>query len=237
MKLILKVKTYYRFWEFRLRAEKESIRFLLNKDLKGTTAIDIGANKGVYTYWMSKIVTNNGKVYSFEPQPELGLFLNELKDSFALQNTEVINKGLSSGKGDVNLYRRKVGDGRAMIGIEGNKLFDPSGKERIGVQVITLDDFLDTKKNTCISFIKCDVEGHELEVFKGGEETLKKHKPILLFECHHQEALQGDIFRFLEKLGYSGFFFNGLERVPVSRFDSVPYPRSDNHRNYIFECI
>ncbi|MGW8121233.1 FkbM family methyltransferase [Roseivirga echinicomitans] len=234
MKLSLRIKTLHRFWKFRLRSEKESIQYLLEHDLEGTTTLDIGANKGVYTYWMSRKVGANGKVFSFEPQPELGIFLNEVKESFKLKNITVVNKGLSSQPGEMNLYRRKVGDGRAMIESEHNKLFDPSGLEKVTVQVATLDDYLKDKNISKLSFIKCDVEGHELEVFKGGKETLIKHKPIILFECHHEEVLQGEVFRFLEELGYKGFFFDGAKKVDAHNFDTVPYPKSDNHRNYIF---
>lgn len=234
MQFSLKIKTLYRFWEFRLRAERESIKYLLDQDLKGTTTIDIGANKGVYTYWMSKAVGKQGKVISFEPQPELGVLLNNIKKSFNLKNITVVNKGLSSRASQMNLYRRKVGDGSAMIESENNKLFDPTDKEKVAVDVTTLDSFFKDRNISRLSFIKCDVEGHELEVFKGGTETLKKHKPTLLFECHHEEVLQGDVFRFLESLGYKGFFFNGEQRVDAHDFHTIPYPKSDNHRNYIF---
>lgn len=234
MQFSLKIKTLYRFWEFRLRAEKESIQFLLKQKLKGTTTLDIGANKGVYTYWMSQAAGKSGKVFSFEPQPELGVFLNDIRSSFGLKNVEIVNKGLSSKASQMNLYRRKVGDGSAMIESENNKLFDPTGKEKVSVEVTTLDSFFKDKNVSRLSFIKCDVEGHELEVFKGGVETLRKHKPTLLFECHHEEVLQGDVFRFLESLGYKGFFFNGEQRVDAHDFHTIPYPKSDNHRNYIF---
>ncbi len=121
-----------------------------------------------------------------------------------------------------------------MIESENNKLFDPTGKEKISVEVTALDSFLKDKNVSRLSFIKCDVEGHELEVFKGGSETLKKYKPTLLFECHHEEVLQGDVFRFLENMGYKGFFFNREQRVDAHDFHTIPYPKSDNHRNYIF---
>ena len=35
----------------------------------GETALDIGANFGIYAHYMSKAVGKNGKVYSFEPVP------------------------------------------------------------------------------------------------------------------------------------------------------------------------
>ncbi len=234
MNFNLRLKTLYRFWNFRLRSEKESVQYLLSRDLEGSTALDIGANKGVYTYWLSKKVGKKGQVFSFEPQPELGDFLEESKKAFGLNNVTIVNKGLSSKASAMKLYRRKVGDGAAMIATENNKLFDPTGKEEVNVQVDRLDDFIAKHDIEKLSFIKCDVEGHELDVFKGGLETLKKHKPTLLFECHHEEVKEGEVFGLLESIGYEGFFFNADKKVPAKEFESVPYPRTDNHRNYVF---
>lgn len=40
----------HRVWRYRLNAEKDSVAYLLAQDLKGTTALDIGANKGIYIF-------------------------------------------------------------------------------------------------------------------------------------------------------------------------------------------
>lgn len=234
MNFSLKIRTLHRFWKFRLRAEKESIAYVLSRSLENKTVLDIGANKGVYTYWLSKKVGANGKVYAFEPQPELGEFLEESKKTFKLDNVEIVNKGLSSESSQMVLYRRKIGDGAAMIASEQNKLFDPSGKEKLDIEVIKLDDFIVNEKIEDVAFIKCDVEGHELEVFKGAVASLKRFKPTILFECHHEEAKEGEVFNLLKDIGYHGFFFHGKEKLSVDDFETIPYPRSDNHRNYIF---
>jgi hypothetical protein len=51
------------------------------------------------------------------------------------------------------------------------------------------------------SFIKIDVEGHELKVLKGAEETLKKHKPTVLIEIHDFSE-DHDVHKFMMSLGY-----------------------------------
>ena len=51
------------------------------------------------------------------------------------------------------------------------------------------------------SFIKIDVEGHELQVLKGATETIKKHKPTILIEIHDFSE-DSEIHQYLKSLGY-----------------------------------
>ncbi|MEW4561613.1 FkbM family methyltransferase [Bremerella sp. JC770] len=231
MNLYDKLHMIVRFWRYRLRTESESIRFLLNQKLKDSVAIDVGANRGIYTYWLSKQVGPSGKVISFEPQPEMISGLEQLRDSFALTNTTFVNKALSSKEDSLTLYRDCVGSGGATLNGQS------SDKPSISVDVIRLDDYLAQNSigSQPISFIKADVEGHELDVFRGAEETLRQHKPILLFECHEADAIKGNVFSFLKDLNYQGFFFRGSQMIDVAEFDKHPYRKPDErHRNYMF---
>ena len=46
----------FRAWRYRLVVEKHEIKFMLDYLAPGNIAVDIGAHKGAYTYWMSKYV-------------------------------------------------------------------------------------------------------------------------------------------------------------------------------------
>jgi hypothetical protein len=73
-----------------------------------------------------------------------------------------------------------------------------------------------------LRFLKCDVEGHELEVFRGGEKTLAEDHPAILVECearHLGGRDVGDVFEHLTGFGYRGFFFWRGRAEDVSRFD------------------
>jgi FkbM family methyltransferase len=88
------------------------------------------------------------------------------------------------------------------------------------VRVTTLDEHFGD--GAPVRLIKCDVEGHELEVFRGGEALLKAHRPILVFECeerHHRRHTSQDVFAFLEGLGYEGGFFARGGLRPLREFD------------------
>lgn len=235
MNIIDKAHMLHRFWRYRLRTERESVKFLLDQNLTNKTVIDIGANKGIYTYWMSKKAGKNGNVISFEPQPELGGFLNDVKKSFNLSNVSIVNKGLSDTPGNFKMYRKNIGAGGAQLAQQGEVISGNGGLDEVEVSVTTLDDYLKDKNFNDISFIKCDVEGHELQVFKGGEKTLRANMPTLLFECLHREAIKGTLFSFLDDLGYKGFFIHNNQKIDYRKFKDYPYRKpTTEHRNYIF---
>ncbi len=229
MDFIQKLHMLHSAWHYRLNTEKNDIRFLLALDLRGKTVIDIGANRGIYSYWMSRKVGPKGKVIAFEPQPELETHLLELKASFKLDNLFIIKKGLSSNTGSQNLFRSEPGSGGASL----NKSQGSGDWQAIPVEVTTLDSYYDEFMDT--AFIKCDVEGHEHDVFMGGRRLLERDKPCLLFECHHDQAKKNELFSYLTSIGYDGFFSFKKGMIHFSQFDRYPYRReNEHHRNYIF---
>jgi FkbM family methyltransferase len=233
----------HRLLRYRFKSERPSIEYLMDGDFAGTTIVDIGANFGVYSYYMSKAAGPRGSLVAFEAQPELGQHLDAVKETYHLDNLTVVKQGLSSSPGILKMRRTAAGSGGASFHYEA-----ATNLEEIDVAMTTLDEFFSTHEHTRISFMKCDVEHHELDVFRGGQQILKKYMPTLLFECHEGEAEDGKLFSYLTSLGYDGFFFyvrpsdhksllrnNRGEYVHYSKFGDYPYPRSSvQHRNYIF---
>ena len=233
----------HRLWRYRFKSERPCIRYLRGCDLEGRTVIDIGANHGVYAYYLSKQVGPGGHLFAFEPQPELKPHLEAVRETYGLRNTTIVNQGLSSSPGTLTMQRSKPGSGGASV-----HLSAAAGLEELEIPVTTLDDYFGAIAHQPISFIKCDVEGHESEVLRGGEQLLSKDMPILLLECHEEQARSGELFSYLTSLGYDGFFFfvdpkdhasllrkHKGKYVHFSEFANYPYPRpSVMHRNYIF---
>lgn len=192
----------HRRWRYEYKSEKPSLAFLQSLDLAGQTLIDVGANRGIYTWIMSQCAGPEGRVFAFEPQPELNEHLESLKKSFGLDNVVVTGQGLSSEPGVLELQRSRVGAGQAGVNLPAGT-FD----EVLQVPVTTLDSFVAENIDKPIGLIKADVEGHELEVFKGGRNTIVEHRPILLFELMDDEANSGEMFSLMAELGYMGWFF------------------------------
>ena len=85
-----------------------------------------------------------------------------------------------------------------------------------------------------ISFIKIDVEGHEIEVIEGAIETINKNKPILLIEIEekHSKKKVIDAIKFINTLGYKSYYFNEKELISTATLTNF-----DTYNNYIFKPI
>jgi hypothetical protein len=89
--------------------------------------------------------------------------------------------------------------------------------ETVVAPMKTLDSF----NLTNVGFVKIDVEGHEEAVLHGGRETLNREKPNLMIEIEERHA-PGSLNRvstFLGNLGYSGFYLDEKQIIPIAQFD------------------
>jgi len=225
----------YRAWRYRLALDPHGIRFMRRHLAPGDIAVDIGAHKGAYAYWMHKAVAPHGRVVCFEPQQQLVAYLTRMKSSVPLELLEVVNLALSSRRGEMTLAVPQGGPSPGAT-LESGKLDGPHILYLVGVT--TLDEFFGA--DTPVKLIKCDVEGHEFEVFHGGERLLRKHRPILMFECedrHHRQQDWRDVFAFLEGLGYQGAFFSRRGLRSLKEFDPVRHgvPKGREYaNNFVF---
>ncbi len=199
------------------------IRVLRKIVPSGCTAIDVGANLGLFTLYLQPLAK---KVISFEPLPALVEILHE---KYKGLNVEVRNLALGSEKGNLVLKTPFVGDKELH---EWSSLStDLLGKTWAG-QAITRVEQRDVLVSTLsdeapenVGFVKIDVEGFEEEVIEGGKEFLEKQKPNLLVEIE-QRHTGNDIRIIFEKLyllGYKGYYscqrkWHHLEDFDPDRF-------------------
>ena len=205
----------------------------------GDVVVDAGAYKGGYTYWMRKEVGVSGQVFAFEPQPELAEFVRRVTEAFSWTNVHVEQKGLSACRGEATLHVPKVKPSQRASLEEAST----SGSVRsYTVDLETLDEFMTEHcPDRRVALIKCDVEGHELEVLRGAEQVLKRDRPRLLFECEERHRRRGrvhEVFEYLELLGYRGSFFWADELRDVKDFDDAKHQvegRRPYANNFLFQ--
>jgi FkbM family methyltransferase len=173
--------------------EEVSIVKLLHRALrKGDVFFDVGANVGFYTFFALPLCGDSGSVHAFEANP---VFIPNLLRSVELNsisNCAVVNAvavGKRHGeKGVLHL----PSDSRA-IGIASTYLHDWLDRElRVQVPLVSIDGYMQEKNITQLDVVKIDVEGGELDVFKGMHETFQKRTtPLIVCELMPKEGVVG----------------------------------------------
>jgi FkbM family methyltransferase len=171
------------------------------------TSVDAGANRGTYTYFLSKLSRH---VYAYEPNPAMRWILQRA----AARNVSVLPMALSDRTGTAEFavpkkqttFRNNAGSLEvAQLASESPELV------KFPVSIARLDD----QGVSDVGFIKIDVEGHEREVLAGARQVIERDRPVLLIEMM-EELAPGETntnLQFVEQLGYQSFLLVGQKMV------------------------
>lgn len=203
-------------------AELKTAEFFLKED---SVFIDIGANVGLYTVHLSKIINNKGKIFCFEP---FSANFNSLHENIMLNNlvhVQIQKLAIGAQEENIKLYCNPAHHNLGMISV-----IPMENSYTEEVKSVTLDGFLKLNCVTRIDLIKIDIEGYEYQALCGMKETLTTFKPALLIEI--LDAGQKDINNvncenFLKALGYTKYF--------IGDDGSFSATQVNKHRtNYLF---
>lgn len=175
----------------------------------GDTCLDVGANFGYYTALLSTLVGPTGAVHGFEPVPT---FYNMAVETVLLNKASSIARvhkvGLGSSSGSFKVY--------TFAGLpQGHASSSDLNRTDATPQVCsatTLDKFVSANGICRLDFMKVDVEGDELSVFRGGGRLLSaSDAPAITFEinldCLSARGLvPDDVHAALRDYGYSSFY-------------------------------
>jgi FkbM family methyltransferase len=218
--IFLRYNYYYRELTSSFEPEMEYILKLVKKR---SNAIDIGANVGIYTKFLSKYFQN---IYAFEPIERAYKYIKRKK----LDNVYLYPYALSNKNDTIELTTPiKMGVPRY-----GNSTLEKniaSNFENYSTQKIKtkkLDDF----NIQDINLIKIDVEGHELEVIEGARDTIHRTKPVLLIEIDLYHLKNKDSFdytlNYIQSFGYNAHFLYNNRLFPIQEYNI-----DRHHNNYI----
>jgi FkbM family methyltransferase len=223
LKNLMPARLYYRYKIGReARAVEPELKILRELVPVGCTAIDVGANRGYYSWALSHIAVI---VEAFEPNPILARFAQS-KLGIRAHLHEV---ALSDHEGTATLYvpRRPSGSSLHIIGNLGN-VYAHDSVDEIQVRLATLDSY--GFEN--VGFIKIDVEGSEMEVLAGGRETIRINRPNMLIEL--LAGICGDYLARIEQIknafGYDAWIVIGREKFEanLALADMEPLRRTSN---------
>lgn len=178
--------------------------------------IDIGSNRGESICSMLVTGSFKQKIIGFEPHP---LIFKKLQAQFnGYIKVKVYPYGLGQKEQTLPLYvpfyRRWMFDGLSSFIYEEARGWLKTRFWRYQEKHLTIKEYpcairqLDGFELNPY-FIKIDVQGYELEVLKGGKETLELHKPILLIE-----AISEGVQQFLQPLGYNFYRYEEGKFIP-----------------------
>ena len=181
----------------------------------GDNCVDIGCNIGIYTKFLSELVRPSGKVFSIEPVPHTFELARSNIKKLKLTNVEAINCVVSNINAWVNFEIPRYRDGGENFyeaRISRQHTSNSCSVRKLSIESKTLSSLF-SKLPDNISFVKCDVEGFELEVIKGASEFIERHKPSWLIEIcsdpDEQKSPAYNIFEIFKKEKYEAFWFDG----------------------------
>ena len=187
--LALTVSHYGTYEELEAKIMEEKIEI-------GNIVVDVGANIGLHTLNMARIVGNAGQVFAFEPDPS---------------NFEILKKNAKiNNYKNIILEQKAVGDkhGKTTFYQSDNpinhRIFPQSERanSQVQVELTNLDNYFDSDMIDKINFIKIDVEGMEFGVLKGMKNILKNNKNIkILFEFVPKDTIEAGFIP-IELLNY-----------------------------------
>jgi len=145
--------------------------------------VDVGAHIGIFTLYVKKVCPYS-QIIAVEPCPLSFRLLKLNMRLTKLSNIIVVPYALSLSRGCTTLYSGLGWRGVSTTKLEFAKHFTKHGKTILKVPTITLDDLARSMHVTSIDLIKIDVEGAELDVLKGGSETLTRTKELVIAAYH-----------------------------------------------------
>ena len=213
-----------------LKKGERELRLLASLVPPDKVAVDVGANKGIYTYHLSRVAKS---VVAFEPNPKMyrilrrGLPVNATAHQVALSNRTGTAPLIIPGRSGA--YSNQ----RGTLATQSDRHGDDG---HIDVELRTLDSFgLDN-----VGFIKIDVEGHEREVLEGATDILRRDRPVLLIEIeqkHTGRPIEDDLADVMAR-GYAGYFATDQGLESLDRFDGDRHHRNPEQAGgYIFNFI
>lgn len=198
--------------------EKTNYDMIIRLIDHGFNVFDIGANIGWYALNIAKLF-DNVRVFAFEPVPATFNLLKRNVEINNLQNVYLYNFGFWNQSRKLKFYFHPENSANTSSA----NLSDSKSVEEIVCTVRTLDDFVN-ESGLSLDFIKCDVEGAELLVYKGGITSLNSYKPIIFTEMLRKWSAKfnyhpNEIIDLLANIGYRCFTVKGKKLIEFFKMD------------------
>lgn len=232
-KLKFWIKSHQSYWLYKnYIMDFDEFDFIKKVSRKGDVIIDIGANIGVYSFWFDKCISDEGRIFAFEPDKNnlikfrYNMELNKETTAISIYDLAVSNK-----EGVIDFFSGL--DEQSSISFQTNK----AGMETCQVKTTTLDGFCKQENIEVVNFLKIDVEGAEYLVLEGAKELLtnKSIKVIQLELNNHINNYNlkvADVVKMMNEFNYSLYRLGEkLSPIKLNNYESL---LEESGNNYFF---
>jgi FkbM family methyltransferase len=216
---------YIRLIKLGLLKKKYPELFYLKEIIKpGFVCIDLGANVGYYSTFLSMYSHETGHVHAIEP---VELFANVFKKNtaeFALDNITLYQTALGSENKNIQMGTPLI-DGVFRHGL--TKIVDDEEAKNLHtyeVKMCVPDELFSTLSK--LDFLKCDVEGYEVIIMPHFMKTIAKFKPLIQMEISTEEN-RNKIFDLFFAVGYSVYKLYENKLYKMATHEAIKYESGD----------
>ncbi len=158
------------YFNFKQKNDFDEIQILNKFIQEGDHILDIGSNIGFYARLLSKLAGDKGVVYCFEPNQAN---FKKLKGNVSsLKNVKIYNKAVSDKNEKLKLYTSKL------LNVD-HRTYPVNNYDKIEeIDAISIDELVRNGTISKVDFIKIDIQGYELQAFKGMVETIQQNDRV-----------------------------------------------------------
>ena len=181
----------------------------------GDVALDIGANIGAHTLHLAAAVGASGHVYALEPTADIYLKLKDnLHQNPDLKDRVEAHQVMLMAENDLDLPTEIYASWPLKGSNKAHALHGGVGISTEGATIKSLDSMIEDLKLEKVTLIKMDVDGYEMDVLSGAVETIRRFRPVVIFEhspyTSEERILDPNkIIKFFKSLNYSFYDLSG----------------------------
>jgi len=192
--------------------EQDVEKFITGLLQPGDVVFDVGAQIGMFTAIASQLIGPDGRLIAFEPDEKNHRDLQSTRQRNKLDNVSIINAGLSDSIGEATFHRPDGAWGSFMDSGNGagaritRDFFQNTTIRTFTIQTTTIDHVVAERELERLDLIKIDVDGPEVTILRGAEQTLRTLKPVVMVEASRFYQEHGtsvdELFSILQRNGY-----------------------------------
>lgn len=216
--------------------ERAVTHFISSVVRTGDVCLDIGANFGWYTTLLHRLSGPHGEVHAFEPVPNI---FARLEKNVALagspSNVHLNNVALGDAPGAVTIHQFAG----LTIGHSSLSTMGRTDYTTVESPMMTLDSYLEEHHLSQVNFVKVDIEGAELMLFKGAGKLFRQDVPpiwmieMALGTTRGFNYLPNDLVAYMK--GQADYEFYAVDEVSLSLIPIDGFAADDIGANVL--CI